>query len=222
MRATIRVCACLLALIVGAAVEGRAQGFQGGIRGAVKDAGGVVPGAEVTLTNQGTSLSRSTTTNAGAASTPSRTWRPAPTGCGSRFRATRPTPRTAFRSARSSSSRSTSRSKSAPWPKRSRSPASRPIIETSNASTGTVLERRGAADAAVSGTRGVHDRQYGADRRAVRRRAVQPAAGSDQRRRSSRSAAARAAATTTRSTACRSPTCATARARTRRSNRSRT
>ena len=62
MRATIRVFACLLVLIVGVAVEGRAQGFQGGIRGAVKDSGGVIPGAEVTLTNQGTSLSRSTTT----------------------------------------------------------------------------------------------------------------------------------------------------------------
>ena len=64
MRATIRVFACLLILIAGAAVEGRAQGFQGGIRGAVKDSGGVIPGAEVTLTNQGTSLSRTTTTNA--------------------------------------------------------------------------------------------------------------------------------------------------------------
>ena len=57
MRATIRVFACLLALIVGVAVEGRAQGFQGGVRGVVKDSGGVIPGAEVTLTNQGTSLS---------------------------------------------------------------------------------------------------------------------------------------------------------------------
>ena len=62
MRATIRIFACLLVLIVGFAVEGRAQGFQGGVRGVVKDSGGVVPGAEVTLTNQGTSLSRSTTT----------------------------------------------------------------------------------------------------------------------------------------------------------------
>ena len=65
MRTTIRVLACLfvlIVLIVGVAVEGRAQGFQGGIRGVVKDAGGVIPGAVVTLTNQGTSLSRSTTT----------------------------------------------------------------------------------------------------------------------------------------------------------------
>ena len=62
MRAPMRILACLLALVVGVAVEGRTQGFQGGVRGVVKDSGGVVPGAEVTLTNQGTSQSRSTTT----------------------------------------------------------------------------------------------------------------------------------------------------------------
>ena len=39
------------------------QGFQGGLRGAIKDAGGVVPGVEVTLTNEQTNLKRSTTTN---------------------------------------------------------------------------------------------------------------------------------------------------------------
>src|SRR4030095_659109 len=39
------------------------QGFQGGLRGSVKDAGGVVPGVEVTLTNEQTNTSRSTTTN---------------------------------------------------------------------------------------------------------------------------------------------------------------
>src|SRR5260370_33023286 len=40
-----------------------AQGYQGGIRGDVKDAGGAVPAADVTLTNEGTSVSRSTQTN---------------------------------------------------------------------------------------------------------------------------------------------------------------
>src|SRR4051812_25266953 len=39
------------------------QGFQGGLRGSIKDPGGVVPGVEVTLTNQATNISRSTTTN---------------------------------------------------------------------------------------------------------------------------------------------------------------
>src|SRR5262245_40859666 len=40
-----------------------AQGFTGGIRGAVKDSGGVIPGAEVTLTNEATNISRSTSSN---------------------------------------------------------------------------------------------------------------------------------------------------------------
>src|SRR5215468_12427523 len=40
------------------------QGFQGGLRGSVRDAGGaVVPGVEVALTNEATSLSRTTVTN---------------------------------------------------------------------------------------------------------------------------------------------------------------
>jgi hypothetical protein len=62
MRATIRVLAYLLVLLV-AASDAWSQGFQGGIRGAVKDSGGVIPGAEVTLTNEGTNISRSSTTN---------------------------------------------------------------------------------------------------------------------------------------------------------------
>src|SRR4051794_17476277 len=40
-----------------------AQGFQGGLRGSIKDAGGVIPGVEVTLTNAQTNISRSTVTN---------------------------------------------------------------------------------------------------------------------------------------------------------------
>jgi trimeric autotransporter adhesin len=39
------------------------QGFQGGLRGSLKDAGGVVPGVEVTLTNEQTNIKRSTVTN---------------------------------------------------------------------------------------------------------------------------------------------------------------
>src|ERR1051326_7045601 len=40
------------------------QGFQGGLRGAVRDAGSaLVPGVEVTLTNEATNLSRMTVTN---------------------------------------------------------------------------------------------------------------------------------------------------------------
>ena len=39
------------------------QGFQGGLRGSLKDAGGVVPGVEVVLTNEQTNIKRSTVTN---------------------------------------------------------------------------------------------------------------------------------------------------------------
>src|SRR5438552_11068421 len=50
-----------LALATSSAVFG--QGFQGGIRGSIKDAGGVVPGVDVTLTNERTNISRTTITN---------------------------------------------------------------------------------------------------------------------------------------------------------------
>ncbi len=39
------------------------QGFQGGLRGSIKDAGGIVPGVEVTLNNEQTNIKRSTVTN---------------------------------------------------------------------------------------------------------------------------------------------------------------
>ncbi len=51
----------LATLIIGGNVF--AQQFTGGLRGTVRDAQGVVPGATVTLTNQETNVSRETTTN---------------------------------------------------------------------------------------------------------------------------------------------------------------
>ena len=62
MRATMRVLACMLVLFV-AASQAWAQSFTGGVRGAVNDPGGVIPGAEVTLTNENTGVSRSASTN---------------------------------------------------------------------------------------------------------------------------------------------------------------
>jgi hypothetical protein len=50
-------------LVVATAGSVFSQGFQGGLRGALKDAGGVVPGVEVTLTNEQTNVKRSTVTN---------------------------------------------------------------------------------------------------------------------------------------------------------------
>jgi trimeric autotransporter adhesin len=51
-------------LVAGGASHAFAQGFQGGVRGAIKDSGGVIPGADITLTNEATNVSRSTTSNA--------------------------------------------------------------------------------------------------------------------------------------------------------------
>src|SRR5215475_14728545 len=54
----------IVVLIFLAATAAFGQGFQGGLRGSVRDAAGaVVPGVEVTLTNEATSLSRTTVTN---------------------------------------------------------------------------------------------------------------------------------------------------------------
>src|SRR5882672_5735593 len=50
-------------LVVATANAGFGQGFQGGLRGSVKDAGGVIPGVEVALTNEQTNIKRSTVTN---------------------------------------------------------------------------------------------------------------------------------------------------------------
>ncbi|HYR43448.1 MAG TPA: TonB-dependent receptor [Terriglobia bacterium] len=51
-------------VLLAASLHSFGQGFQGGLRGSVRDSGGaVVPGVEVTLTNEATNLSRTTITN---------------------------------------------------------------------------------------------------------------------------------------------------------------
>jgi hypothetical protein len=60
VRATLMLGA-LLALVTSGSAFG--QGFQGGIRGSIKDSGGVVPGVEVTLNNEQTNIKRTTVTN---------------------------------------------------------------------------------------------------------------------------------------------------------------
>src|SRR3954463_10611049 len=61
LRATRVVFAAVLLGIPATTVE--AQSFQGGLRGAVRDPQGVVPGATVTLRNQGTSVARTSVSN---------------------------------------------------------------------------------------------------------------------------------------------------------------
>ena len=57
-----RVVTCCLLVMAGAASAG-AQQFTGGVRGAVRDANGVIPGVAVTLTNEATNIARDTVTN---------------------------------------------------------------------------------------------------------------------------------------------------------------
>src|SRR5258708_38326253 len=52
----------LLIMVAGAASAG-AQQFTGGVRGALRDANGVIPGVTVTLTNEATKISRDVVTN---------------------------------------------------------------------------------------------------------------------------------------------------------------
>src|SRR6185369_2417720 len=49
--------------VLAANASARAQQFTGGLRGAVKDANGVIPGVSVTLTNEATNISREVVTN---------------------------------------------------------------------------------------------------------------------------------------------------------------
>jgi hypothetical protein len=60
LRCALAVAALLVVSIPGGVLG---QGFQGGLRGSIKDSGGVVPGVELTLSNERTNISRSTVTN---------------------------------------------------------------------------------------------------------------------------------------------------------------
>jgi hypothetical protein len=58
----VRVLVAITALTL-AAASADAQQFTGGVRGAVRDANGVIPGATVTITNEATNISREVVTN---------------------------------------------------------------------------------------------------------------------------------------------------------------
>lgn len=59
-----RLGACVSLLVTLATYDSAAQTYQGGVRGAVRDAGGVVPGADVALVNEETAVERTTISNA--------------------------------------------------------------------------------------------------------------------------------------------------------------
>ena len=56
-------CLTLVLTVLSTALDASAQTYQGGFRGAVRDANGVVPGADVVLINEDTNLTRATVTN---------------------------------------------------------------------------------------------------------------------------------------------------------------
>src|SRR6266545_769128 len=56
-------CGLLSVLLLSSAAPAAAQSFQGGMRGSVKDAQGVIPGVTVTLVNEANGVSRDTVTN---------------------------------------------------------------------------------------------------------------------------------------------------------------
>ncbi len=62
-RSALSVLVCLVLGIMLSSGAAFAQSFTGGLRGAVKDANGVIPGAEVTLTNESTQTARTAATN---------------------------------------------------------------------------------------------------------------------------------------------------------------
>ena len=65
MRTMQRVCTALVApvAVLAIASSAGAQSFQGGMRGSVKDAQGVIPGVTITLVNEATNVSRDTASN---------------------------------------------------------------------------------------------------------------------------------------------------------------
>ncbi len=64
MRTLLHMVTCVVVgVLLGLPADIGAQTFQGGLRGAVKDAQGVIPGVTVTLTNEATAVTRDTVTN---------------------------------------------------------------------------------------------------------------------------------------------------------------
>ena len=60
---TVRVVVTVVVVCALAAADAAAQSFQGGLRGTVRDPQGVIPGATVTLVNQETAIARETVSN---------------------------------------------------------------------------------------------------------------------------------------------------------------
>ena len=170
----------VLFLAVGVALAG-AQSFLGGVRGAVRDANGVIPGAQVVLTEQQTGATRTVDTN----EVGEYVFSAIPAGTYT-LRATL----TGFKTFVQTDLRIGTQQFLTLDVTLDVGTLEETITVTGQSRAGRDVERvdrhaaqhRDDGDAAVGGAHGVHDGHDGADGRAVRRHAVQPAAGSDQRR----------------------------------------
>ncbi len=217
MRRTALVVGIVLVVLASARAS-VGQGFQGGLRGSIRDAGGGVPGAAVTLTNENTNLAARRSPMV-RASTPSQRWSPDRTSVKVALQGYKTIERAGFASARRAFSSSITACEVGTIEESMTVSGQTPLVETANASHGTVLDRVALETLPAPG-RAAFLMAVSSDGHRLGRRPVQPAAGSSRTPRSSRSAAVRAAATTTPSTACRSPTSSIARSPTRRWKRS--
>ena len=173
------------ALVVGlmVAVTGSfaaAQTFTGGLRGAVRDANGVIPGVTVKLINDATGASREAVSNESGeynfAAVPPGTYTVKATLTG-------------FKTFENKGIRVATQQfvtlditlEVGQLQETITVTGDAPLIDTSNASTGAVIDSSQLDDAAERRPVGVPVRRHRAHRDRLGRRAVQPPAGSDQR-----------------------------------------
>ena len=171
----------VLPLRDGRSASAGAQQFTGGVRGAVRDANGVIPGVAVTLTNEATNIARETVTNdVGAVQLPGGHARHLHAeGRAHRLQDLREQGRPHRHAAVHHAGRRA----------RGRRARRRSITVTGAVAAHRHVERldrrharpRGARVAAGARPQRLPDRRHGADGHAGRRPAVQPAAGSEQR-----------------------------------------
>ena len=178
MRFRAALIGALLVVVTAGTVFG--QGFQGGLRGSLKDAGGVVPGVEVTLTNEQTNVKRSTVTNERGEYVFANV-DPGNYKVTAALQGYKTVDRGGIRIGTQQFLTLDLVMEVGAITESVTVTGQAPLIDTGNASPGHGARLGGAADAAVARPQRVHDRHVRADRHPVGRRAVQPAAGSDQR-----------------------------------------
>jgi hypothetical protein len=203
MRIRVALIGAFLAVVTSGTVFG--QGFQGGLRGSVKDSGGVIPGVEVTLTNERTNISAIPRTNERGEYVFTNV-DPGQLTVKAILTATR---RSIAESIRIGTQQFLTLDLTMEVGAIEESitvTGQSPLIETSNASQGTVLDSETLQTLPAPGPRRVPRRRVDSDGDSPRATASTTASRIRPTRRCCRSAAARAAATTTCSTACRSPT----------------